>query len=299
MRQPTLGGSPWLAALLAAIATTLLAAPASAQLPVPSEEAYASFELNCKSCHTIGGGKLTGPDLKGVLERRSREWLVEFILHPKAVIDSGDAYAQEMFREARGVYMPDPVGMTPEMAGKLLDVVAVESSLEKSRFAGLQLSDRPLTEADVARGRRLFRGEESFASGAPACFSCHTLAGAGGFGGGTLGPDLTAVSARLEGRKGLAAWLSAPPSAVMAPVYRVAPLDGEEVLALTAFLEDTAASGAEVAEDGSLAFLLSGLGLAALVLVLLDVVWRGRYVATRAPLVRKRLVARRALEARS
>ncbi len=30
------------------------------------------FATNCSSCHTIGGGALLGPDLKGVSERQSR-----------------------------------------------------------------------------------------------------------------------------------------------------------------------------------------------------------------------------------
>ncbi len=278
----------------AACAVALSAVSAAAQ--APSEEAYQYFELNCKSCHTIGGGRLTGPDLKDVLERRDRDWLVEFIQHPKAMIDSGDAYAQELLREARGVYMSDPPGMTAVLADKLVDVMQLESTLEKSRFAGLQISDRPLTEVDIELGRQLFRGEADFASGAPPCFSCHTLAGAGGFGGGQLGPDLTAVYARLEGRKGLAAWLSSPPSEVMSPIYRKTPIESEEVLALTAYLKDTAAGGQDLAEDGTLAFLLTGFGLAALVLVLFDVAWRGRYVATREPLVRKRLAGRHVME---
>jgi mono/diheme cytochrome c family protein len=284
----------WARLLIPILFLGLCAGSASAQ--APSEEAYEYFGLNCKSCHTVGGGDLTGPDLQGLLERRDRAWLVEFIQHPKAVMDSGDAYAVALLRDARGVYMPDPPGMTAEKAGKLVDLIELESSLEKSRFAGIQISDRPLTQADIDLGRELFRGEAAYQSGAPACFSCHTLAGAGGFGGGQLGPDLTAVYARLEGRKGLAAWLSSPPSPVMTPIYRETPIDSEEVLALTAYLKHTAAGGQELAEDGTLAFLLTGLGLAALVLVLFDVIWRDRYVATREPLVRKRLVGRRVLE---
>ncbi len=31
------------------------------------------FRQNCMSCHTIGGGQLTGPELKGVTERQNRE----------------------------------------------------------------------------------------------------------------------------------------------------------------------------------------------------------------------------------
>lgn len=262
---------------------------ASAFGQVASEEAYDSFALNCQSCHTIGGGRLTGPDLKGVLERRERDWLVTYMLDPKAMIDSGDPYAQEILREARGVIMPTQPTMTRELAGKFLDLIEIESALEKSRFAGLTLSDRPLTPADVARGKALFSGEVAFASGAPACFSCHTLSDAPGFGGGRLGPDLTAVYARLEGRKALGAWLSAPPSVVMSPVFRVTPLEGEEILALTAYFKDVAENGADEAGQQDLGFLLTGLGLAALLLVALDALWSDRYRATRRPLVEGRL----------
>lgn len=285
--------SPWPVVLV--LSLVVFASPGlTAQ--VASDEAYQYFELNCQSCHTIGGGALAGPDLKNVGERREQDWLVAFLRSPKAVIDSGDPTAAGLLRDARGVIMPDPPGMTDTLAEKVLTVIQVESGLEKSRFSGLQISDRPLTAEDVAMGRALFRGEQAFLSGAPSCFSCHDLEGAGGFGGGRLGPDLTAVYARLEGRKALAAWLSSPPSEVMAPVYRQTPLDPDEVLALTAYLKHAAESGVEEADSGILAFMLTGFGLAAVLLVLLDLVWRDRYVATRQPLVRKRLVSRRALE---
>lgn len=279
---------------LFAIATFAFAASGSAQQP--SEEAYKYFENNCQSCHTIGGGRLAGPDLKGLLTRRERPWLQSYLLNPKAVIDSGDAYAQEIFREARGVYMPTPPGITRELADKLLDVVAAESAKEKSRFAGLQISDRPLTPADTEKGRKLFFGEAAFASGAPACFSCHDLTGSKGFGGGQLGPDLTAAFARLEGLKAVAAWLSAPPSPVMSPVFRKTPIEGEEALALTAFLKDESASGLERAESSMPHFLLAGFALAAVVLLSFDLFWRDRYRATRRPLIEKRLGRGRLLE---
>ena len=46
------------------------------------------FRQNCTACHTVGGGRITGPDLKGVSGRKDRQWLVRFIVNPKAVIDS-------------------------------------------------------------------------------------------------------------------------------------------------------------------------------------------------------------------
>ena len=253
----------------------------------PSEESIRFFKLNCTSCHTIGGGRLTGPDLKDVSTRAERDWLIGFILDPKGTIDSGDPYGQELLRDSRGVYMTPVPGMTRALAGKLLDLIAAESLLEESQFAGLELSDRPLTDADIARGRELFEGTQKIASGSPACVSCHSVAGLGAFGGGRLGPDLTSAYGRLEGRKALGAWLASPPSPVMQPLFLTHPLESEEILALIAFLKHSAESGVTEARSSRLQFVLSGIGLAALLMVLFDILWRDRFRG-----VRRLLVAR-------
>ncbi len=272
--------------LAAAAVLVTAAASARAQDPDVSEETIQFFQLNCASCHTVGGGKLTGPDLKGVAERRERAWIATFVLDPRAVIDGGDPVAQELFRGANGVYMPSVPGLTRDRVEKLIDLLVVESAKERSRFVGLQLSDRALTEADVARGRRLFEGSQPLAGGAPACLSCHTTGAVPGLGGGRLGPDLSDVYARLEGRKPLAAWLAAPPSPTMQPVFKERPLDGEEVLALVAYLADTSAAGGAATPRAGLGFLFAGIGGVLASLVGLDFVWRRRFRAVRRPLVR-------------
>ena len=63
---------------------------------VEAQETADYFRQNCASCHTIGGGRLTGPDLKNVWERQDEEWLRSFILNPQAKLDSGDAYALQL-----------------------------------------------------------------------------------------------------------------------------------------------------------------------------------------------------------
>ena len=66
------------------------------------QEAADYFRQNCTSCHTIGGGRLTGPDLKDVTQRKDRQWLARFILDPGGVIAGGDAYAAAFnLRDAR------------------------------------------------------------------------------------------------------------------------------------------------------------------------------------------------------
>ena len=68
----------------------------------------AIFKTNCATCHTIGGGKLTGPDLEGVHKRvPSEEWMIPWIRSSSAVIKSGDEYAVQIFEEFNGVQMTD------------------------------------------------------------------------------------------------------------------------------------------------------------------------------------------------
>jgi cytochrome c2 len=243
------------------------------------------FRLNCTSCHTIGGGRLVGPDLLNVTERKDRAWLARFIVDPMGVIDSGDAYAMKMLDEARGVKMTAVPGMTVERAMNLLDLIEAESALEKSQFAGIQISDRPFTPVDVSTGRRMFLGTHRLANRGPACVSCHSVNGIGVLAGGKLGPDLTAVFERLNGRKGLATWLSAPPTPIMQSIFGNHPIAEDEILPLVAFFADKAVAPPESGQAATLIFILLGMAGTAAALVLFDVAWRNRFRAVRRPLV--------------
>jgi mono/diheme cytochrome c family protein len=244
------------------------------------------FRQNCFSCHTVGGGRLAGPDLKDVSGRREREWLVEFILNPQAMISSGDPYAQQILDEARGVMMPAVPGISRARAEGLLDLILEESALEESQFAGSQISDRPFTPADVVAGRELFVGARPFGGGGPACAACHTVNDLGGLSGGRLGPDLTKVYERIGSRPALAAWLQGPSTTTMRPVFSGRPLDSEEILSLVAFFEKSAQEPDEDDIVPLLNFFLIGLLGAALALALFDGLWRRRFRAVRRPLVR-------------
>ena len=260
-----------------------LTSAAAAQQPAPADY----FRHTCTTCHTIGGGRLTGPDLKDVTQRRDRAWLAQFLQNPKAVIDSGDPYAQQLFQEARGVLMPPPAGMDPARAQALLDLIEAESKLPRSHFVGVQISDRPFTAQDVTTGRMLFLGTRPLASGGPPCLSCHTVRGLGGLGGGRLGPDLSLVFERLQGRKGLGAWLTAPPSPTMSPVLTNRPLQPDEILALAAFFEDAAKKGGQDDSAAALNFFLMGLAGMVVSLVSFDAIWKKRLRGVRRALLHK------------
>lgn len=259
----------------------LLLSTASAQ------EAADYFKQNCVACHTIGGGRLVGPDLKDVTQRKDRAWLAKFLENPKAMIDSGDTYVLQLQQEAHGLVMPTLPGMTSARVGELLDFLETESKQGTPQMAGPAPSDQPFRREDVALGRDLFLGIRPLASGGPACGSCHTLGTLGGLGGGKLGPDLTGVYERLGGRKAVGVWLGAPATPTMQSVFQSKPIKPEEVTPLLAAIEDAAPRAAAPAGP-SAGFLLLGFGGMALGLVGLQAGWRRRFRAVRRPLVRGR-----------
>lgn len=61
----------------------------------------------CNACHTIGkAGKMSGPDLAGVTERRTHDWLKRWLKNPTEMIGS-DSIADAMVIEAKNVKMPN------------------------------------------------------------------------------------------------------------------------------------------------------------------------------------------------
>jgi mono/diheme cytochrome c family protein len=251
-----------------------------------AQDAADFFQRNCTSCHTIGGGRLTGPDLKDVTKQKDREWLEQFIQGPKAVIDSGDAFAVQLQQDARGVIMPTVPGLTPPMAKLLLDMIEAESGPPISRFAGKSVSDRPFSSTDIATGIAIFRGDQRLSQGGPACISCHTIGALDGLGGGRLGPDLTQVYGRLGGRKAVGAWLAAPGTATMQSVFRRHTLQSEEILPLLAVFENVSQSS-QPADTGSQAnFVLAGFAGLCGALALMGWVWRDRFRSVRGALIR-------------
>jgi mono/diheme cytochrome c family protein len=252
---------------------------------VAAQEAAPFFEQNCSVCHTIGGGRLVGPDLKDVTKQKNREWLEHFMQNPKAVIDSGDAYALQLRKDSNGMLMPTLPGLTPEMADKLVDLIEAESKLAVSRYVGAAAPAPAFTEEDLRVGTQIFSGDQRLGNGGPPCISCHTLGNLASLGGGRLGPDLTLVYDRLGGQRGVGAWLSAPPTPTMQSVFRGRPLRPEEIQALLAVFDDTPRKAKPAGTSSLVQFFSAGLAGTALGLVLMGWVWRGRFRSVRRALV--------------
>ncbi len=237
------------------------------------------FNLYCKSCHTIGGGKLIGPDLKNVFERQQRNWLVKWIMDPMGILNAKDTYALKIQKEANGVIMAPTPGMTESMANALLDLIENESKKEISEFGGnIAEKELPLTEKDATIGKVLFMGYLPFNNDAPACIGCHTVnSNIGILGGGRLGPNLSDAYTRLGEQRGLGAWLSAPPGITMNPIFKDHQLEEMEIHSLVAFLKDESFSGNAPNAMAAGNFIVFGLLFTILVLISFGLIWSTRF----------------------
>jgi mono/diheme cytochrome c family protein len=159
-------------------------------------EAKAIFRKRCTACHTFGRGVKVGPDLKGVTERRTREWLLRFVRGSSTVIQSGDSTANKLFREFKQERMPDWSDLSPEQVAGILDYFAKNGPLQK------EPDERDATTAtsrEIERGRELFHGVARLNYGGRACDTCHSIRDTESK-DGNLGPDLTGAYFKYHDR---------------------------------------------------------------------------------------------------
>lgn len=257
-----------------AIALLGLLAPAAAVAEdAPPSPTAVLFGKKCGSCHTLGEGDRTGPDLLGVTQRRDANWLRRFILNAGAAIDAGDAVANDLLAKFKGVRMPEQV-LTEEQLTDLLTYLD-----DCTRKGGCKIVTgkvkhaREATAADVARGKRLFQGRDRLSAGGPPCISCHNVRGLGLLGGGTLARDLTLAYGRL-GDALISAGLADTPFPLMTTVYPRQPLRADEAFAIKAYLAVVSKRGQGPTVDRQFIYL----GVIGLFLSLgaIGLFWRGR-----------------------
>lgn len=65
------------------------------------------FKASCSACHSIGKGKIVGPDLMNVNSRRTEKWLMTFIRSSQTMVKNGDPTAVKLFNDHNKIPMPD------------------------------------------------------------------------------------------------------------------------------------------------------------------------------------------------
>jgi protein SCO1/2 len=65
------------------------------------------FKTRCMSCHSIGGGDMLGPDLRGVAAARPHDWLARWLKEPDKMLAEQDPIATQLRARYRNMAMPN------------------------------------------------------------------------------------------------------------------------------------------------------------------------------------------------
>lgn len=78
----------------------------------------ALFKTNCSACHKVDK-RFIGPSPKGIMQRRSPEWIMNMILDPQLMVEQ-DRCAKDLLVEFNGAAMANQ-NMTEEQARDILE----------------------------------------------------------------------------------------------------------------------------------------------------------------------------------
>lgn len=210
--------------------------------PLKAQGGEDLYKKNCAVCHRIGGGKLVGPDLKGITDLRKEDWLIKWIKSSQTLIKSGDADAKAVFDANNQIAMPDQNFSDVEVKDVLAYIKSQSGTGEATAAAATTEPAIPIKNSDNATpeeillGQHFFEGDARLTNGGPSCISCHNVMSDKIIPGGLLAKDLTNVHSRLGGDAGLMGILNAPPFPAMTEAYKGKPITQTEIEAITAFL---------------------------------------------------------------
>ena len=105
--------------------------------PLDVSRGQFTFQSRCAACHTIGGGDRIGPDLLGVTQRRSADWLRRYMLEPDKVLAEGDPIATRLFNKYRQVRMPN-LRLGDEDVAVLVTYIAEQEKTARAPAAPVQ-----------------------------------------------------------------------------------------------------------------------------------------------------------------
>lgn len=194
------------------------------------------YQQSCAACHSIGKGKLVGPDLHSISGKRDEQWLLKWIKSSQGLINSGDADAKAVYEAYNKMLMPDQ--NLPESDIKAIITYIADKSSQVPAYVETAAGDASdnATEQEITTGQKLFEGSIRLTNGGTACISCHNVVSDRIMPGGLLAKDLTAAHSRLGGDAGILGILNAPPFPAMTQAYNGKPITEKEIAAITAFL---------------------------------------------------------------
>src|SRR5215203_2012088 len=104
-----------------------------------------SFTQNCSGCHNLRHEGI-GPQLSGITEEASVEWIHNFIKDPKQVIESGDERAQKLYKKYRTI-MPSFFALPKEEIEALIAFLNTHKERKKKFADDSTALENPITDS--------------------------------------------------------------------------------------------------------------------------------------------------------
>lgn len=99
------------------------------------EEGKTIFRSRCASCHNVNK-KVIGPALRGVDERREKQWIIDFIHSSQTMVQLGDPDAIALFEEYNRTIMPDHKDLTSDQISNIIAYIVDEGSKSTNKSSG-------------------------------------------------------------------------------------------------------------------------------------------------------------------
>ncbi len=165
------------------------------------EAGKTSYQTKCAACHTIGGGRLVGPDLKGVISRRDHSWLIRWIQAPDKMLAEGDPIATQQLQEYNGIPMPN-LGVSESEAKDILAYIENGAPEPTTQPVEDKSTKLVASTGNSTQGKQAFKQK---------CAVCHSIGGKGEVSTkpGEVGPDLKGITSLRE-TSWLVRWIQEP-----------------------------------------------------------------------------------------
>lgn len=102
------------------------------------------FDEFCADCHSIGEGDMKGPDLMGVEQKYTEEWLIRFILSAKTMINAGDPKAIAVWEKYKKGNMPDNKFSESEVKSLIDYIRSFNKNIVEVKSTNPSTSNKPL-----------------------------------------------------------------------------------------------------------------------------------------------------------
>jgi mono/diheme cytochrome c family protein len=203
------------------------------------------FEKNCAVCHKLSEEKLVGPGLKGVTERRDRDWMIKFIRGSQDMVKAGDKTAVEVFNANGKIPMPDHKFLSDEDVNQVIDYIKDYKPMA-AKAVTVDIAKRDgFSDEEIKRGERLFLGLIPFEKGTTVnCASCHATILTDSLNFNPSVMDLASAWLEPNGTN-LYQVMAAPVSQKMTEAHKGLQLSDKEIYDISAYFSEVAKAGME------------------------------------------------------